>query len=434
MPDQTINCPHCNHKIPLTEALTHQLTEHISAEFEQKRLEDQKQLESKRAEDQKRLDQAQEELLKQKAELAEQKKQQQEQVQQLLESEKKKMWVIAQQKAKESQGKEFQDLQEQLKEQSKKLEESEKLEIELRRKTREVEEKARRQELENARKLDEEREKLVQDAKKQEAQEQQLKLAEKDKQMEILKKTIEDLRRQSEQGSMQIQGEVGEDSLKELLSITFPLDSIQDVPTGMTGADLIQKVNGKVGVVTATILWESKNTKVFSDGWLSKLKRDQESTKAELAILVTKELPKNMAHFGLVNGVWVVSPQYVVALVTTLRMHLSEIDKVKRSMEGRDEKVMHLYNYLTGSAFKNRIENIVLAFVEMQKDLESEQNAFKRIWNKRRVQIDRVVESTTGMYGDLQGIIGGALPAVEQLELEPPEMTTIEATLFTEIQ
>lgn len=436
MPDQTINCPHCNHKIPLTEALTHQLTEHISAEFEQKRLEDQKQLELKRAEDQKRIDQAQAELQKEKANLAEQKKQQQEQVQQLLESEKKKIWVIAQQKAKESQGKEFLELQEQLKEQNKKLEESEKLEMELRRKTREVEEKARRQELENARKLDEEREKLVQEAKKQEAQEQQLKLAEKDKQMEILKKTIEDLRRQSEQGSMQIQGEVGEDSLKELLTVTFPLDSVQDVPTGMTGADLIQKVNGKVGVVTATILWESKNTKVFSDGWLSKLKRDQESTKAELAILVTRELPKSISHFGLINGIWVVSPEYVIALVTTLRMHLTEVEKIKRSMHGRDEKVMLLYNYLTGSEFKNRIENIVLSFVEMQKDLESEQNAFRRIWSKRQKQIERVVASTSGMYGDLQGIIGGALPTIQHLELDSPEIevTTVEATLFTEIE
>lgn len=423
MPDQTISCPHCHHKIPLSEALTHQITEHLKAEFEEKQLQEQKRLEKERAS-----------LEKQKSQLEEQEKKQQEKVQELLDAEKKKIWAIAQQKAKEVQGKEFQELQEQLKEQHKKLEESEKLELELRRKTREVEEKARRQELENARKLDEEREKLVQEAKKQESEEQQRKMAEKDKQMEILKKTIEDLRRQSEQGSMQIQGEVGEDSLKEMLTNAFPLDTIEDVPTGMTGADLIQKVNGKVSKVSATILWESKNTKSFSEGWLSKLKRDQESTKAELAILVTKEMPKHIDHFGLVNGVWVVSAEYVIALVTTLRMHLTEIDKVKKSLQGRDEKVMHLYSYLTGSEFKNRIENIVLSFMEMRKDLETEQNAFRRIWSKRQKQIERVVESTTGMYGDLQGIIGGALPTVQHLELEDPDLEAIDTPLFKEIK
>ena len=423
MPDQTIKCPHCHHPIPLTEALTHQLTEHIQEEFDKKSLAEKKRLEAEK-----------EALAKQKSQLEEQQKKQAEQVQTLLGAEKKKIWAIAQQKAKESQSKEFQDLQEQLKEQNKKLQESEKLELDLRKKSRELEEKARRQELENARKLDEERAKIVQGAKKQESDEQQRKMAEKDKQMEILKKTIEDLRRQSEQGSMQIQGEVGEDSLKDVLITTFPMDEVTDVPTGMTGADLVQKINGKVGSVTATILWESKNTKSFSEVWLSKLKRDQESSKAELAILVTMELPKALSHFGLINGVWVVSPEYVIALVTTLRLHLSEVDKIKRSMQGRDEKVMLIYNYLTGSEFKNRIENIVLAFVEMQKDLESEQNAFRRIWSKRQKQIERVVASTSGMYGDLQGLIGGALPTIQHLELDGPDPEDPEPTLFAELE
>lgn len=422
MPDQTIKCPHCHHPIPLNEALTHQLTEHIQAEFEKKA-----------AAEKKKLDAEKDALAKQKEQLETQQKKQKEQVQSLLDAEKKKIWAIAQQKAKENQDKDYKDLQEQLKEQQKKLEDSEKQELELRKKTREIEEKARKQELELARKMDEEREKIVQEAKKQEAEEHKRKEAEKDKQIEIMNKTIEDLRRQAQQGSMQIQGEVGEDSLKEMLIATFPLDEVTDVPTGMNGADLVQKVNGKVGSATATILWESKNTKSFSEVWLSKLKRDQEASKAELAVLVTKELPKTISHFGLVSGVWVVSPEYVIALVTTLRLHLSEVDKIKRSMQGRDEKVMLLYNYLTGSEFKNRIENIVLSFVEMQKDLESEQNAFRRIWSKRQKQIERMVASTSGMYGDLQGLIGGALPTIQHLELDGPDIDE-EQTLFAELE
>jgi hypothetical protein len=411
MPDQTIRCPHCNHPIPLTEALTHQLTEHIQADFEKQRQEDQKKLEAEK-----------EILLQQQKILQEKQKQQQEEVQSLLETEKKKIWVIAQQKAKESQGKELKDLQSQLDENQKKLAEAEKQELELLKKTRELDERARRQELEMARKLNEEREKLVLDAKRQEAEEQGRKISEKDKQIDIMKKTIEDLRRQSEQGSMQIQGDAAEDSLKELLSTSFPLDIISDVPTGITGADLIQKVNARMGATAATILWESKNTKAFSEMWLGKLKRDQEAIKAELAILVTRELPKAITNFGTINGVWVTTKEFAIPLVTTLRLHLTEIEKIKRSLEGRDEKVMELYNYLTGANFKNRIESIVLSFVQMQQELDSEKKAFHKMWGKRQIQLERMMISTAGMYGELQGIIGGALPIIPHLELDPPDV------------
>lgn len=411
MPDQTIRCPHCNHQIPLTEALTHQLTEHIKADFEKQKLEQEKQLSLEK-----------EALLKEKELLIEKEKNQQQQVQTLLEAEKKKMWVIAQQKAKETQGKELKDLQEQLQEKDKKVQEAEKLELELRKKTREVEEKARQQELELARKLDEERAHLITEAKKQEAEEQQRKLSEKDKQIEIMNKTIEDLRRQAQQGSMQIQGDAAESSLKESLNVSFPLDVISDVPTGIRGADLIQKVNGKIGGAVATILWESKNTQAFSEKWLGKLKQDQEAIKADLAILVTRELPKSITNFGTINGVWITTIEFAIPLVATLRTHLTEIEKIKRSLDGKDERVALLYNYLTGVEFKNRMENIVLSFVEMQQDLQSEQNAFRTRWNKRQKQLERLMVSTSGMYGDLQGIIGGALPVISQLELEQPEV------------
>lgn len=421
MPDQTIKCPHCNHPIPLTEALTHQLTEHIKADFEKQKLEQEKQLILAR----KSLD-------KEKELLVEQQKNQDQHVQTLLETEKKKLWVTAQQKAKETQSKELKDLQEQLQEKEKKVQEAEKLELDLRKKTREIEEKARQQELELARKLDEERASLVSEAKKQEAEEQQRKLSEKDKQIDIMNKTIEDLRRQAQQGSMQIQGDAAEDTLKENLTTSFPLDIISDVPTGITGADLIQKVNGRLGSAAATILWESKNTQAFSEKWLGKLKQDQEAIKAELAILVTRQLPKSITNFGTINGVWVTTAEFAIPLVTTLRLHLTEIEKIKRSIEGRDEKVAVLYNYLTGIEFKNRMENIVLSFVEMQQDLDSERNAFRTRWNKRQKQLERLMISTSGMYGDLQGIIGGALPVISQLELdEPPVEVNISITSST---
>ncbi len=388
MADQTITCPNCGQQIPLTQALSQEVEHKLKDKLEQ-----------------------------QKKEYGTQ-----------LEAEKKKLWAVAQKHAQEKvekesselqkkKDKELAELQEQLKENSKKLEESEKHELELRKKTRELEEKEKKIELEMARKLDEEREKIVADTKKQEAESQRLKLQEKDKQLEQMREQIGDLKRKAEQGSMQIQGEVQENDLRELLANTFVTDEISDVATGAKGADLVQKVNARVGNHSGTIIWESKNTKAFSEGWISKLKSDQGLVKADIAILVTQVLPEDIKGFGLKNGVWVVSYAHIIPLVNALRIQLVEVAKVKQSLVGRDEKMDMLYKYLSGAQFKNRVENIVMAFVNMKQDLETEKRSFTRIWAKREKEIEKVILSTSNMYGDLQGIIGGSLPGIEQLEL-----------------
>lgn len=392
MADQTITCPNCGQQIPLTQALAEEVEHKLKHQLD-----------------------------KQKKDFEEELEKQAKSINEKLELEKKKYWAIAQQKAKEKvqekQGKELKDLREQLKENSKKLEESEKHELELRKKTRELEEKEKKIELEMARKLDAERAKIVEQTKKEEADQQRLKMQEKDKQLETMRKQIDDLKRKAEQGSMQIQGEVQEDDLRDLLTLTFVTDEISDVPTGAKGADLVQKINAKVGNHTGTIIWESKNTRSFSDSWISKLKSDQGLVKADVAILVSQVLPDDIQGFGLKNGVWVVGYSHIIPLVNALRIQLVEISKLKKSLVGRDEKMDMLYKYLSGPQFKNRVENIVMAFVNLRSDLETEKRSFNRIWSKREKEIEKVIMSTSNMYGDLQGIIGGSLPEIKHLEL-----------------
>lgn len=395
MSNQVIKCPDCGNQIPLDKALGEQMKHKLEKELVQKEKELKKELWEVAQE------KAREKIEK---ELGEEKKER--------EAEKYRL-----EKEKIKREKEMLELQDELKANSKKLEEADKNELELRKKARELEEKEKRIELEMARKMDEERKKIVEVTKKEEEEQYRLKVQEKDKQMEILNKTIGELKRKAEQGSQQIQGEVQEDDLKDLLATTFVTDIIEDVATGAKGADLVQRVNGKMGDVLGTIIWESKNTKAFSEGWISKLKNDQGLEKADIAILVTQVLPKDMNGFGLRNGVWVVSYAHVIPLVNALRIQLIEVSKVKLSLVGRDEKMELLYGYLSGAQFKNRIENIVMAFVNMKADLDTEKRSFNRIWNKREKEIEKVIMNTSNMYGDLQGIIGGSLPEIEQLSL-----------------
>ncbi len=411
MSEPTLTCPSCSTKIPISKTLSDQVKADLSQEF--KAAHEKQQLE---------LEKAKKLLEEQEKEVAARKKDLEEEVKNKLDLEKQKIWKIAQAKAEENQGKAFKDLENTLKEKTQLLEEAEKHELALRKKTRELEEKEKKMELEMVRRIDEERSKIIDATKKNEEEQYALKLKEKDKQLELMQKTIADLKRQAEQGSMQIQGEVQEDGLKEILSNAFPEDKISDVPAGVRGADLVQAINGSLGGKTGTIIWESKNTKVFSDSWLAKLKSDQGIVKADAAILVTQAMPADIPNFGIKNGVWIVSYQFVLPLAAALRLQLIEISKLKQSLVGQDDKMNHLYSYLTGPQFKNRVENIVMAFVSMKQDLDTEKRSLQRIWSKREREIEKVILNTSSLYGDLQGIIGGSLPSIQQLELPEGEL------------
>lgn len=407
MSDQKIKCPKCGHEFEIGDSITADIRKNLEKEL--------------KAESEKK----EKEIADLKKNLTEIEKTKTEEFEKELQKQKQELWKVAQEKAKEKQNVELKDLQSQIKEKEEALEKAQEHELELRKKQRELKTKEKEMKIEMEREMDKQREKLEEAAKKQALEEQRLKIAEKDKQMDMMRKQIEDLKRKSEQGSMQIQGEVQEEDLKDLLNQTFVADEIKDVPTGINGADLIQTVRDNFGRKSGIILWESKNTKSFSNGWLKKLKDDQAATKADVCVLVTQAMPDDIDNFGFVDGVWVTNYQNIIALTTALRQNIMQIAQLKSSIEGKDEKMEILYNYLSGPQFKNRVENIVSAFTGMKDELEKEKRAMQRIWSRREKEIDRVVMNTSGLYGDMQGIIGTSLGRVDALELEGEDLDEI---------
>jgi hypothetical protein len=265
--------------------------------------------------------------------------------------------------------------------------------------------------------MDEERDKIREQAKKEAAEERALKEADKDNLIHVLRKQIAELQRKSEQGSQQTQGEVMELELEDLLRRQFPYDEIVPVPKGVHGGDTLQHVHDAAGCLCGTILWESKRTKAWSDGWLPKLRDDQRAAKAQIAAITTIEMPKGLTTFGCIDGVWVTSRPCLIGLASALRSGLIEIAAAKRATEGQQGKMEILYNYLSGPEFRHRVEGIVEAFITLRQDLETEKRAIQKIWAKREKQLDRAVAHTAGLHGDLRGIIGASLPQIEQLEL-----------------
>ena len=258
----------------------------------------------------------------------------------------------------------------------------------------------------------------VRDKAKLEAEEGlKLKVAEKDELIAAMQRQVEELKRRAEQGSQQLQGEVQELELESLVRSAFPMDNLEPVPKGEFGGDLVHRVVGPAGQHCGTILWESKRTKNWSDGWLPKLREDQRTAKAEIALIVTQTLPKDVDSFNIIDGVWVTSHRCAIPVAIALRHSLIELSAARQAGEGQQTKMELVYQYLTGPRFRHRIQAIVEKFSNMQADLDKERKTMTRLWAKRQEQIRGVIESTAGMYGDLQGIAGRTLQEIEGLDI-----------------
>ncbi len=318
----------------------------------------------------------------------------------------------------ETQAKQLAAMEELLKQRTVKLEEATKAQAELLKKERELDDAKREMDLtiqkRIAESLDSERSK----AKKAVEEELGLKVLEKENTIQAMQKQIEDLKRRAEQGSQQLKGEVLELQLEAILAGRFPHDKIEPVPKGEFGGDILHRVHLPAGDHCGTILWESKRTKNWSDGWLAKLREDQRAAKAEISILVSAVLPKDVDTFSSVDGVWVVHPRVVIPMAISIRQLLTEVHGARRASEGQQTKMEMVYTYLMGPKFRLRIEAIAEAFSGMSEDLAKEKKAIMKQWAKREEQIHRVMESTAGLYGELQGIAGKTLREIDGLALE----------------
>ncbi|MCC7293444.1 MAG: DUF2130 domain-containing protein [Phycisphaerales bacterium] len=321
-------------------------------------------------------------------------------------------------KASEQVGVELRDLKAQLSTKSTLLVEAQERELEYLRLKRELEERDRESKLQMARQLDEERNQIRQSTQREMLDEFRLKEAEKDQQLAVMRRQIDDLKQKAEQGSQQAQGEVMELELERLLQVRFPRDTIEPVAKGVRGADALQRVKNGAGQECGTILWESKRTKQWNDQWLPKLRDDQRGVGADVAAIVSQALPRDVPTFDVVDHVWVCRFDCLPGLAAALRHALIEAHACRQSQRGRQGKMEVLYEYLAGSEFRQRVEAILESFRGLREDMEKEKRAMQRSWAAREKQIDRILTHTVGLHGDVAGIIGADLKAIESLDFQ----------------
>lgn len=294
-----------------------------------------------------------------------------------------------------------------------KLKQARQQQLDFLKKEQELKTKEAELELSVQKKLQEEREKLSTEIRKLEEQrnaaketEFQLRLKEMEEKLEVQRKLAEEMKRKAEQGSMQSQGEVQELLLEEMLRTAFPFDVIVEVGKGVRGADCIQVVRNNFGQECGKIIFESKRTKDFSNDWIEKLKADMRSQGADVAVIVTQALPKEMDRFGEKDGVWICTFIEVKPVVHMLRDGIIKVSNAAKSQENRGDKMHLLYDYLTSREFADQWQAIREGFMSMKLSIQKERDAMEKLWKQREKQLEKVLLNAAHVRGSIEGISG----------------------------
>ncbi|GAA8625643.1 DUF2130 domain-containing protein [Helicobacter pylori] len=414
-------CPKCQAPIDVNEALYKQIEQENQSRFLAQQKAFEKEVNEKRAQYQshfKALEQK-EETLKERE--REQKAKFDDAVKQAsvlaLQDERAKIIEEARKNAFLEQQKGLELLQKELDEKSKQVQELHQKEAEIERLKRENNEAESRLKAENEKKLNEKLETERERIEKALHEKNELKFKQQEEQLEMLRNELKNAQRKAELSSQQFQGEVQELAIEEFLRQKFPLDCIEEIKKGQRGGDCIQVVHTREFQNCGKIYYESKRTKEFQKAWVEKLKNDMREIGADVGVIVSEALPKEMERMGLFEGVWVCSFEEFKGLSAVLREGVIQVSLAKKSQENKGDKVNLLYHYLTSSEFSMQVSAIIEGFEQLRAELESEKRAMARIWKSREKQMEKVFEGTINMYGSIKGIMGNVIGQVKALEL-----------------
>jgi hypothetical protein len=304
-------------------------------------------------------------------------------------------------------------LEEQKAQRERELKESRIKELDFLRKEEAFRKREEELELEKQRMIKEERIRILEDVRRSEEErykvreeDHQMKLKELEKQLEDQKKLAQEALRKAEQGSMQLQGEVQELALEALLRSAFPYDTIKEVGKGIRGADCILTVRNAFGNECGCIIFESKRTQAFGPDWIDKLKADMQGCNAEVAVIVTQAFPKDMDRFGERQGVYICSFAEVKALVSILRNVIMKLYEARLSQENKGDKMVMLYDYLTGSEFMVQWNTMRESFGAFRQQLQKERDDFEKNWKKKEKMLDLIIKNSLQISGSIEGISG----------------------------
>ncbi len=411
-----IKCPNCNHVFDIENVLAADVEKKFQEKFQEKLNASLNEIEIEKKN-----------LAERELKLEENRKKENELFTQKINKEKEKLQQELQEQLTKSISSDFDNkiklLEQEKNDNQEKLTAARKKELEYLQKEQLLQTKTEELEITIQKKLQEERISLAEQIRKQETEknalkesEQQMRMRELEKQLEDNKKLVDEMKRKAEQGSMQLQGEVQEQALEELLATSFPFDIITEVGKGIRGADCIQTVRNHIGKECGKIIYESKRTEAFAADWIDKLKKDMLAQAADIAVIVTKTMPKDLQQFGEKNGVYICTFSEARSLAQVLRNAILKISESRSSQENKGEKMVAMYHYLTSHEFMGNMNAMREGFRTLRNMMQKEREDFEKNFKKKEKQIEMIIENSLHISGSVEGIAGQDLINMQLVE------------------
>ncbi len=403
-----MNCPSCNSEIDVDEILVKQFRDSIKSDLQAELQQREAELAEKRNE----FNQMSKQLALEKEGVEELVSSR---VKALLSSKEEAMRETIRKAINEEKSSQLKELENELIKKSLQLKDLNRTKAQLETLRREMEEAETRIILQKEQELTTRLEEARSTIKEQVQQEAFLKLKERENVIDQLKEQLDIAKRKAEQGSMQLQGEIQELEIIELLQEFHPYDEITQSKKGANAADILQVVKTQSGAECGKIYYESKRTRSWSNEWVKKFKQDNINAKADILVLVTNALPKDIQRYGIIDGVWICGFNDVKELSLVLRYGLLKLQSVAITLQGKESKMDSLYQYLTSEEFKNVFESIIEGFKTIQDSHHSEKLKMQRLWKEREKTLERVLSNSVNFYGSIKGIAGSAIPEIKIL-------------------
>ena len=233
-----------------------------------------------------------------------------------------------------------------------------------------------------------------------------------------LTKKVEEVTLRLEQNSNKQVGEIYEIELRDFLKAEFPFDLVDDVPSGIRGADVIMTVRSTSGTISGKILFENKKTLNFSESWLGKLKDDGRSVQANALVLVTQAFPKDKTESHIRDGVWVCSFDDLKIIVTLLRDGIIKTANAMTSQQNKGTKMEALYDFLISPQFANSVNALLENFRKTEKLIAKEKESALKTFAEREAHLWMSKRALLELYGNISGIAADGLNQLtEQVNL-----------------
>lgn len=232
-----------------------------------------------------------------------------------------------------------------------------------------------------------------------------IELEQKKLELERQTKKFEELSKSQNKTTVELKGESFEDLIKRDLVELFSDDTISDVKKGELGADFIVNIQHKNEFIGKLII-ECKNAASFQKTYIEKLSKDKSIKGAEIAIIISVNLPKDKENTHLYNedGIWICRYGYHKEALSLFRDQMLKINQVTKVNDDIENKSIKLYNYLTSQNFNERFSKIFDSYQVMKSAIDSERKAMNKNWKLREQQLEIIFANFIDVKSNIEVI------------------------------